>query len=443
MKDNVENLVQRAQYGDMEAFDRIVELFQDAVFGAACASVQNFHDAEEIAQEAFILAYQELPRLREPEKFPGWLRRITMTACSRFLRSRKAPHKGLSTAVGIPADLPEPDAAAEASELRGRILREIGALSEKNRLTTTLHLINGYSYQEIGDFLEAPVSTIKSRLHESRKILQERLIKMAAEILNENKPGSEFIRQLKGKLNSRIIELPDGRVQVFYDFVNEKQLQDWRVFKPYKGEPAIKDEGMAFGRLEENDTDKQWDRDIRLNLVLDPDPQLDLEIEFDVIWGTNEPWSCAAWVLTSRDGYGPGIPFFEGVITDWSAEWRRDRNQWTDSAKDGHVQADFLKRCDYSDDEDKPGYMRWAGPSQNLPIAEAYHVKVTRQKRKLCWEVNGQTIAETGLADDEQNLTERLVFCNYGKGTGAVFKDLVIRSRILDVDPAWPAADRE
>ncbi len=98
MKDNVENLVQRAQYGDVEAFDKIVELFQDAVFGAACASVQNFHDAEEVAQEAFILAYQELPRLREPAKFPGWLRRITMTSCSRFMRSRKTFHQDLSTA---------------------------------------------------------------------------------------------------------------------------------------------------------------------------------------------------------------------------------------------------------------------------------------------------------------------------------------------------------
>lgn len=117
MKNNVENLVQRAQYGDMEAFDRIVELFQDAVFGAACASVQNFHDAEEIAQEAFILAYQELPRLREPEKFPGWLRRITMTACSRFLRSRKTLHKELAAAADIPVALPEPDAAAEGRPL--------------------------------------------------------------------------------------------------------------------------------------------------------------------------------------------------------------------------------------------------------------------------------------------------------------------------------------
>jgi len=89
MKERVNSLVQRAQRGDAEAFGKLVETFQDAVFGAAYAIVRSFHDAEDIAQEAFILAYQELPRLREPEKFPGWLRRITTTACSRFLRSRK------------------------------------------------------------------------------------------------------------------------------------------------------------------------------------------------------------------------------------------------------------------------------------------------------------------------------------------------------------------
>ena len=60
--------------------------------------------------EAFVLAYQELPRLREPEKFPGWLRRLTTTACGRYLRSRKAACQEISTAVDVPADLPGQDA---------------------------------------------------------------------------------------------------------------------------------------------------------------------------------------------------------------------------------------------------------------------------------------------------------------------------------------------
>lgn len=446
MKENTSSLVQRAQHGDIGAFGKLVEMSQDAVFGAAYATVQNFHDAQEIAQEAFVLAYQELPRLREPEKFPGWLRRITTTAYSRFLRTHRVVHQDLSTVMDVPADLPGQDAVVEAKELKEQILREIGALSEKNRLVTTLYLIDGYSYEEISHFLEVPTSTVKSRLHESRKKLQRRLINMAKEALHESKPGAGFIQQLKEKLNGQIIELPDGRVQVFYDFVDEKQLQDWRVFKPYKGAPEVREEGMAFGRLEPEDTDKQWDRDIRLNLVLDPDPQIDLEIEFDVIWGTNEPWSCAVWVLTRRDGYGPGIPFFEGVITDFNEEWRQRRNEHTQSFRDSYIRGDFVKRCDYWAiyGKDRPGYMRWAAPTQwDVSMAELYHMKVTRHNWTLSWEVNGQLIGETGLADEELCLTERLVFCNYGKGTGAAFKDLVIRSRILDVDPAWPNADRE
>jgi hypothetical protein len=263
---------------------------------------------------------------------------------------------------------------------------------------------------------------------------------MAEEILHENKPNAEFMQQLKKKLNGQIIELPDGRVQVFYDFVDEKQLQDWRVLQPHKGEPEIK-EGMKFGRIEPEETPKQWDRDIRFNLVMDYENQTDLEIEFDVIWGTNEPWSCAAWVLTGRDGYGSGRPFFEGVITDWSEEWRRERNQWTESAKDGYVSSDFLKRCDW--DGDRTNYCRWAVLPQHVPISRSYHMKVTRHKWKLCWKVNGQIIGETGLTDEEMCLTERLIFCNYGKGNGAVFKDLVIRSLIAGVDPSWPIADSE
>ena len=156
-------------HSDIEAFENLVETFQDAVFGAAYAFIRNFHDAEDIAQEAFILAYQELPRLREPEKFPGWLRRITITDCDRFLRSRKVTHEELSTVLDTPTDLPEPDALVEAKELKERIVEEINALSEKKRLVRTLYFINGYSHREISDFLEVPVSTVKSRLHESRK----------------------------------------------------------------------------------------------------------------------------------------------------------------------------------------------------------------------------------------------------------------------------------
>lgn len=431
MRENTGILVQKAQDGDVNAFGKLVEIFQDAVFGAAYAMVRNFHDAEEIAQEAFMLAYQELPRLREPEKFPGWLRRITMTACSRFLRSRSISYQDLSTVADTPADLPRPDAAAEAKELKEQILMEIGALSEKNRLVTTLYLVNGYSYKEISDFLETQVTTVKSRLHESRRKLQGRLINMAAEVMNNNKPGTEFVQKLRKKLNGKIIELPDGRVQVFYDFLDEKQLKDWQLETSYEAAPKVKDGSMAFGRIEPEETDKQWDRHISLSLVFDPDPQTDLEIEYDVTMGTCEPWCDVVCALATRGAIGR---FFHAGLTNYSEDWRKHHDE--DGAfKDGYIRADFLRRFD--GDAGSPENMKWIVPTQSVPIAGSYHIRVTRHDGKLSWKVNDQMIGEAKLADDEFCMTERLILTNHGKGTGAVYRNIVIRGRILDIKPAW------
>ena len=265
---------------------------------------------------------------------------------------------------------------------------------------------------------------------------------MAKEVLHENKLGAEFVQQLKEKLNGRIIELPDGRIQVFYDFVNEKQLQDWRASTmPDKAVPEIKEGSLAFGRIEPEQTDNQWDRNIRLNLVLDSDPNADLEIDFDVSMGTNEPWSSAAWVLTRRGGTGPGIRFFYGVLTDCCEEWRQNpkRNEGG-LLKDGYIRADLLRRRVGNKPEDDS----WVAPTRwDIPIADSYHMKVMRHNRMLRWKIDGQTIAETELADNELCLMERLMFCNPGKGAGAVFRNVVIRSRILDVDASWPARDGE
>jgi hypothetical protein len=243
---------------------------------------------------------------------------------------------------------------------------------------------------------------------------------------------------IASRLNGRIVELPDGRAQVFYDFVDERQLQDW-VSTTRKGLPEVREGALTFGRIEPEETENQWDRDLRLNLVLDPDPASVLEIDFDVTVGTNEPWSCAAWILTRRDGPGPGIRFLEGVITDWSQEWRAERQE-DYVLKAGHLRADFLQR--FVGDEGSEEKMRWVVPTRDLPLAESYHMRVTRQQRVLRWEVSGQEIGETTLVDDELCLTERLMFANYGKGTGAVFRDVVIRSRLLDVNAFWPARDQ-
>ena len=220
--------------------------------------------------------------------------------------------------------------------------------------------------------------------------------------------------------------------------MDERQLLDWAVWHPYKAAPTVQEGELVFGRVEPEETGNQWDRDIRLNLVFDPDPQAELEIEFDVNMGTNEPWSCAAWVLTRRDGSGPGIRFFYGVITDWNQNWRDTRDTDHEFVQ-GHLRADLLRR--YVGDEGSAKEMSWVVPTRDVPLAETYHMRITRRDRQLGWTVNDQAIATATLTKDELSLTERLMLCNYGKGTGAVFRNVVIRAQILDVDPSWPARD--
>jgi RNA polymerase sigma factor (sigma-70 family) len=169
--------VKKAQAGDITAFGELVKMFQDAVYGVAYAMLGNFHDAQDIAQEAFIQAWRDLGSLKEPAKFPNWLCRIAKNRCMDFLRQAKFDIVELEKAKTMQDPLPSPLEQAEKKELAESVLAAVRMLPEQLRLTTTLFYINGYTVSEISEFLEAPVGTIKRRLHDSRLRLKEIIMK--------------------------------------------------------------------------------------------------------------------------------------------------------------------------------------------------------------------------------------------------------------------------
>ena len=169
--------VKKAQTGDVMAFGELVKMFQDAVYGVAYAIVGNFEDAQDIAQEAFIHAWRNLNTLKDLVKFPNWLCRIARNLCIDFLRQRKLETVELEEAIAVHAPSPEPLEQTEKKELAESVLAAVRALPEKLRLTTTLFYINGYTVNEIAEFLEAPAGTIKRRLHDSRQRLKESIMK--------------------------------------------------------------------------------------------------------------------------------------------------------------------------------------------------------------------------------------------------------------------------
>lgn len=162
----------RAQAGDLDAYGQLVQRFQDMACGYAYSILGNFELAQDAAQDAFIQAYLELGSLREPNAFASWFRRIVFTECSRLTRGKRLPTVPLEAVVDIQSAEPGPDRIAEQSELRDRVLSTVRSLPEHEREVTTLFYINVYSHDDIAGFLDVSVSTVKSRLHTSRKRLK-------------------------------------------------------------------------------------------------------------------------------------------------------------------------------------------------------------------------------------------------------------------------------
>lgn len=189
-------IIERCLKGDGNAFSLLVAKYQNAVYGLCYHMVGNFADAQDLTQEAFVKAYLDLARIRDPARFASWLHSITVNTCKMWLRDRKRaddlPLDAVAESQAEFTDDGSPMEYAEAEELHLSITQAIASLSEKNRLAITLYYIDGLSYDEIGDFLSVPQSTIKSRLHRARKRLKKELISMVEDNFDKHKLPEDF-----------------------------------------------------------------------------------------------------------------------------------------------------------------------------------------------------------------------------------------------------------
>jgi RNA polymerase sigma factor (sigma-70 family) len=189
--ENLKSLIKKAQDGDLEAFGRIVRRFQDMAVSYAYSILGDFHLAEDAAQEAFIETYCCLSGVSNPDTFPGWFRKIVFKQCDRITRGKRVETVPLEAAAGVPSREKGPAETVLEQELKDSVLAAIQALPEKQRIVTMLFYINGYSQNEISDFLEIPVTTVKKRLQYSRKRLKERMISMVQDTLYEKRPSRD------------------------------------------------------------------------------------------------------------------------------------------------------------------------------------------------------------------------------------------------------------
>ena len=177
-------LVRMAQAGDVEAFGDLVERHRRSVFRAALAGTGSPADAEDVAQEAFVAAFQKLATFRGDAAFKTWLLAI---AWRKALDRRRSVVRWMQRlAVTRPDDetdpmdhLPEPDRSQEQSLIGSELQRElrllIQALPRKLRDALLLAGSGEYSYEEIASMLAIPVGTLKWRVSEARRVLRVKL----------------------------------------------------------------------------------------------------------------------------------------------------------------------------------------------------------------------------------------------------------------------------
>ena len=179
-------LIERCRAGDVAAFEPLVEKYRQRVWRLAYNTLRDREEAWDVAQEAFIRAYQALPSFRGQSAFYTWLYRIVMNVATDRARSRGAQGRAFGT-ERVPEEdwervLPDqnpgeeaPDTAAARREQRGKIIQALDTLSEDHRTIVMLSDLEGLSYREIADTLDIPMGTVMSRLHNARKRLRDAL----------------------------------------------------------------------------------------------------------------------------------------------------------------------------------------------------------------------------------------------------------------------------
>jgi len=158
------DLVLRAQAGDRAAFGALVERHQARVVAACLRLSENPPEAKDLAHEALVQAWLELPQLRVPDRFGAWLRIITLNVFRMRYRRRRDE-------VRLPEDLPA-DPPTDRSIERA-VSRALFRLSPAHRVPLVLHHLEGLSTQEVAAILDVPRGTVLSRLHRGRKAIED------------------------------------------------------------------------------------------------------------------------------------------------------------------------------------------------------------------------------------------------------------------------------
>ena len=178
-----QQLVQRAQRGDLRAFDLLVLKYQGRIGALVSRYIADAGEVEDVTQEAFIKAYRALSKFRGDSAFYTWLYRIAANAAKNHLVA-KGRRPGADATIedaeafedgGLVSETGSPEAMAMGDELALVVEQALQSLPEELRAALTLRELEGLSYDDIAEVLGCPVGTVRSRIFRAREAIDERV----------------------------------------------------------------------------------------------------------------------------------------------------------------------------------------------------------------------------------------------------------------------------
>ncbi|TSA52158.1 MAG: RNA polymerase sigma factor RpoE [Nitrosomonadaceae bacterium] len=182
-----QQLVERVQRGDKQAFDLLVIKYQRKLARLLSQFIRDAAEVEDVTQEAFIKAYRALPSFRGESAFYTWLYRIGINTAKNFLvtQGRRAP---TTTSTGFDSEDAEnceegsqlremntPESELMSKQIAETVNQTLQELPEELRTAITLREIEGLSYEEIASIMNCPIGTVRSRIFRARETIAEKL----------------------------------------------------------------------------------------------------------------------------------------------------------------------------------------------------------------------------------------------------------------------------